>query len=155
MREETGQASVEWIGLVLLVALVLGGALAGGVRIDGRSFGGFLAHRFACAVEAACRRGDGTAPGPGRTRQAGARKRPNMAYEPREAELPVDFRRCRARRCADATLDRDSDVHRSRSGEHRTSLFPPLSPFSEYPWLAGQVATVAFTAYLPGGSKRP
>jgi hypothetical protein len=59
VREERGQASVEWIGLILLVALVLGGALAGGVRIDGRSFGGFLAHRFACAVEGGrCHDGD-------------------------------------------------------------------------------------------------
>jgi hypothetical protein len=123
VRDERGQASIEWIGLVLLVALALGGALAAGVRVDGRSFGGFLAHRLACAFEGGrCHDGDpGLARAYGRSDAALVRSNaPNMAYEPGEAQLPVDFRSCRARRCADATLDRDSDVHRSRSGERAT-----------------------------------
>src|SRR5215210_4705613 len=123
VSDESGQASVEWIGLVLLVALVLGAAPAAGLRVDGRSFGGFLAHRLACAVEAGgCDDGDaGLARAYGQ-RQAELVRRhaPSIAYEPGERELPVDFRRCRSTRCSDAALDRDADVHRTRTGERAT-----------------------------------
>jgi hypothetical protein len=123
VRVESGQASIEWVGLVLLVALALGGALALGPHVDGRSLGGFMAHRFACAVEGGrCHDGDpalARAYGPDDAALVRANA-PNMAYEPGERQLPVDFRRCRARRCADATLDRDADVHRTRSGERAT-----------------------------------
>ena len=53
-----GQASVEWIGLVLLAVLAFG-ALAGlGPSVDGRSFGGFLSHRLVCALRGGCDDGD-------------------------------------------------------------------------------------------------
>jgi hypothetical protein len=123
VRVESGQATVEWLGLVLLIVFVLGGAPALGPHVDGRSFGGFLAHRFACAVEGG-RCDDGNpellrAYGPGDATLVEANA-PNMVYEPGEPQLPVDFRRCRVRRCGDATLDPAMDVHRSRSGERAT-----------------------------------
>ena len=45
---------------------------------------------------------------------------PGLVYEPGERQLPVDYRRCRERACADAPDDRDLDVHRSDSGERAT-----------------------------------
>lgn len=54
MRSERGQASVEWVGLLLLVALVLGGLFTRAREVDGRSLGDQLAHRITCAGERAC-----------------------------------------------------------------------------------------------------
>src|SRR2546423_1741066 len=48
------------------------------------------------------------------------RNAPSLVYEPGEPSLPVDWRRCRAHRCADAPDDRDLDVHRSRAGQPAT-----------------------------------
>ncbi len=43
---------------MLLVALGLGALVALAPTVDGRSFGGFLAHRFVCAVKGGCDDGD-------------------------------------------------------------------------------------------------
>jgi hypothetical protein len=42
---ESGQASVEWVGLVLLVALALGALASFAPRVDGRSLGVLIAAR--------------------------------------------------------------------------------------------------------------
>jgi hypothetical protein len=123
---ERGQAAVEWIGLLLLVALALGGAVAARPAVDGWSFGGFLAHRLVCAVRGGCgaggRDGDSAlrrAYGPGDAELVRAYA-PGLVYEPGERELPVDWRRCRRRRCSEGPDDRDLDVHRSRTGQRAT-----------------------------------
>ena len=54
MRDQSGQASVEWIGLIALLVLVAGGLLAAVPAVDGRSLGGALAHRLTCAVKGSC-----------------------------------------------------------------------------------------------------
>ena len=122
MRSEAGQATVEWTSLVLLVALVLGALPAAGPEVDGRSFGGFLAHRLVCAVRGGCDDGDRAL-----ARAYGARDAalvrghaPNVVYERGERSLPVDYRRCRSRSCSDAPDDRDLDSHRSDSGQRAT-----------------------------------
>jgi hypothetical protein len=123
MGSQRGQATVEWIGVVLLVSLALGGGAAAlGPGVDGRSFGGFLAHRMACAARGGCADGDaGLARAYGRRDAELVRRHaPNLAYEPGERQLPVDYWRCRARRCADAPDDRDADVHRTEAGERAT-----------------------------------
>jgi hypothetical protein len=124
VRSERGQAGVEWVGLVLLVSLALGAGLAAGPHVDGRSFGGFLAHRFVCAVKRGCRDGDAAlARAYGRRGAELARRwAPNLVYEPGEPELPVDYRRCRSTACADAPDDRDLDAHRTNAGR-RATLF--------------------------------
>ena len=48
---------------------------------------------------------------------------PGFAYEPGTLTLPVDFRRCRAHRCADAPDARGEDVWRSATGESRATVF--------------------------------
>ena len=71
---QRGQATVEWIGLVLGVALVLG-ALLGGVRGAGgedTELGEAVAKRITCAARDLCASGsDGLAPRAG----SGARRR--------------------------------------------------------------------------------
>lgn len=139
MSEERGQATVEWVGLVLLVVLALGAALSLGVRVDGRSFGGFLAHHLVCAMRGGCAQhnGDAALAATYGGRDAGLLRAhaPGLVYEPGERQLPVDFRRCRRRRCADAPADRDADVHRTHAGE-RATLFTRVVRRGGRTWLA-------------------
>src|SRR4051812_34179041 len=100
MRGQRGAATVEWTGLVLLVAatLVGGGAVAGALGAAS------LARMIRCAVLAGCRGEDqslAAAYGDNVAAQVRAWA-PGFVYEPGTLTLPVDFRRCRAHRCADA-----------------------------------------------------
>ena len=113
---------MEWSALVLLVSLALGGLLTLAPGSDGRSLGGFLAHRIACAAAQGCRDGDAAL-----VRAYGAQgaalvraHAPDIVYERGERQLPVDWRRCRRRRCANAPDERRLDAHRSARGERAT-----------------------------------
>ena len=57
-RSESGQATVEWVGLVLGVALVFGALVAGGREAargqSGRELGEAVAGRMVCAARDAC-----------------------------------------------------------------------------------------------------
>jgi hypothetical protein len=122
LGSQRGQATVEWTALVLMSALALGALLTFGPRADARSFAGFIAHRFVCVTAGGCRDGDRAlvrAYGPAATALVRGYA-PNLVYEPGERQLPVDWRRCRRRRCADAPDERDLDVHRSHVGERAT-----------------------------------
>jgi hypothetical protein len=119
---ERGQATVEFAFLVLLVTLALGALATLRPRLDGRSFGGFLAFRLVCAAQRDCHRAEGAL-----TRAYGKRDAalvrehaPNLVYEPGERQLPVDWRRCRKPDCAEAPDERDLDVHNSDAGERAT-----------------------------------
>ena len=91
--------------------------------VDGRSFGGFLAHRIACAVARRL---------PRRRRRARARlrraptprwcasTRPGSSTSRASASCRWTTARCRSRACADAPDDRDLDVHRTDAGERAT-----------------------------------
>jgi hypothetical protein len=119
---ERGQASAEWVALVGLVALALGGAVALAPQVDGRSFGGFLAHQVVCAAKGGCDDGDAQLAAAYGARDAALVREhaPNLVYEPGERQLPVDYRRCRSRACADGPDDRDADVHRTDAGRRAT-----------------------------------
>ena len=59
MRDgQSGQAAVEWLGVLLVLALGLGALATIAPLVDGRSLGGFMAHRIACAVRGSCPDGD-------------------------------------------------------------------------------------------------
>jgi hypothetical protein len=125
---ERGQASVEWIGLLLVVSLALAAAVAFVPAVDGRPLGALLARALACAVKGDChsqgvalRRAYGE-----RDADLVRRYAPNIVYEKRTLTLPVDFRHCRSHRCSDAPDDRDLDVHRSARGGHRATVFTHL-----------------------------
>ena len=125
MADERGQASVEWVAALLVVALALGALAAAAIRVDGRSFGGFLAQRFVCAVRGDCRERDQAlrrAYGP-RDAELVRRYAPSIAYEPGTLTLPVDWRLCRSHLCSDAPDDRDLDVHRGRRGGTPATAF--------------------------------
>lgn len=119
MACQRGQATIEWVGLVLLAALALGAVVAVVPVIDGRSFGGFLTHRVFCAVRGTCAEGgDRELARTYGERDAALLREyaPNLVYESGERQIPVDYRRCRTVSCAVAPDDRDLDVHTTDSG---------------------------------------
>src|SRR2546428_11213514 len=91
MAGQRGQASVEWVGLVLCVALALGGLVAFVPLVDGRSLGGALAHALVCAVRGDCQTADGdralAAVYGSRDAELVRRYAPNIVYEPRTHTL--------------------------------------------------------------------
>jgi hypothetical protein len=112
---DRGQASVELIGLVLLVSLALAALGAASPRIDGRSVGGFLAHHLVCATTGSCRAAERALARAYGERDAAKLRElaPNLVYEPGERQLPVDWRDCRRPRCATAPDDHALDTHTS------------------------------------------
>jgi hypothetical protein len=106
MRDgERGQGTVEWVGLVCLVSLLLVGLLAAGVRVPGMALARAVASRLLCAAALADRCGDepvliaayGTEVG-----ELVRRHMPSLLFERGSRAVPVDFRRCRETECGDA-----------------------------------------------------
>ena len=105
MGSERGQGTVEWVGLVALVSLVLLATVAAGVRVPGAPLARALADRILCAAALAGDCGDGpelvAAYGSEVAEQA-RRHMPMLAFERDSRAVPVDFRRCRRSECGDA-----------------------------------------------------
>jgi hypothetical protein len=121
---ERGQASVELVGLVLLVCLALAAAGGVGPRPDPRSLGGFLSHHIVCAVTRACHATERALERAyGHDTAALLREHaPNLLYEPGERELPVDWRDCRRPSCANAPDDPALDAHVGGGRVHATAF---------------------------------
>ena len=102
---ERGQATVEWTGLVLLVALAAAALVTAGVGIPGVSLAGELGQRLLCAagLEAApcgeANRALVDAYGPSLAAKVSAHA-PMIEYEDGMRALPIDFRHCRADPCS-------------------------------------------------------
>ena len=79
---------------MLLVALVLGPLVTVGPRVDGRSFGGFLAHSITCAARGGCHDGRDDVVRAHGQEDAGLLRRfaPGLVYEPGTYTLPVAIR---------------------------------------------------------------
>ena len=114
MDRERGQGTVEWVGLVCLVALALVGVLAAGVRVPGTDLARSVAERILCAVELA----DGCGDEPVLIATYGdevgrlvRRHMPTIGFEDGSHAVPVDYRRCRLTECGDAPDD--GLVHRT------------------------------------------
>jgi hypothetical protein len=119
MRSDRGQATVEWIGLVTLVALLLGALLAAtGLLTSTLALPGAIMERLVCAVRLTedCRDQPKLAAAYGdeiaHLIQAHA---PALLYEDGMHALPVDYRRCRADGCADGAGE--GRVSESEAGE--------------------------------------
>jgi hypothetical protein len=112
-RAGAGQATVEFVALVLLACLTLTALLALSGGFDGRSAGGFLVHHFACAVSGRCDRDERNLVEAYGTRDAAAVRAlaPGLVYERGERQLPVDWRECRQAACATAPDDPALDAH--------------------------------------------
>jgi hypothetical protein len=106
---EHGQATVEYVGLVLVVAALFGTMLAvTGLAADAARLGGLLAQKLVCAVRlpVSC-----SPPADQLQRAYGAgvarllrRHAPTVRFEDGEyVSLPVDPRVCRDRACADTS----------------------------------------------------
>ena len=118
MARQRGQATVEWTAVVLLVAVVLGGAVSVAAALHAPFFGRLIR----CAVIAGCRGEDGRlAQAYGADAAAFVRAyAPGLVYERGTLTLPVDYRRCRSHACSDAADLLASDVWRSSRGEPAT-----------------------------------
>ena len=117
MGNQRGQAALEWVGLVLLVALACGAAVAVGAgAVDGRPLGAELARALVCAVRGDCDGEDDELRAAYGDRDAALVREflPSLVYEPRTRTLPVDFRECRSHSCSDAPDEEGLDVHRTR-----------------------------------------
>lgn len=125
MRSESGQASIEWMAVVCVVALVLGAAVAFVPAVDGRSFGSLIARSIVCAVKGGCERGDDALAAAYGASEAALVRRfaPNIVYEPGTHTLPIDFRRCRSHSCSDAPDERGLEVSRSSRGAVPAAAF--------------------------------
>jgi hypothetical protein len=94
------------VALVAVVALLLAGMVAVGVRVPGAELARAVASRILCAAALAERCGDEPALIAAYGEEVGrlARERmPALAFERGARALPVDFRRCRQTECADGT----------------------------------------------------
>ena len=114
MRSQRGQGTVEWVGVLCVVSLLMAGLVGAGVRVPGAELGRALASRLLCAVSQADGCGDEPAMIAAYGTEVGKLIRehvPTLAFEQGSRALPVDFRRCRATACGDGP--EDGLVHRS------------------------------------------
>src|SRR5258706_10212332 len=124
-ESERGQASIEWVALVLLVSMALAAALAFVPAMDGRPLGAALARALVCAVKRDCARERAALVHAYGQRDAALVRSvaPSIVYEPGTLTLPVDYRRCRSHRCSDAPDDRSLDVSRAKRGGAPATAF--------------------------------
>jgi hypothetical protein len=97
---------VEWVGLVAVVALLLAGMVAAGVRVPGATLARAVASRILCAAALADRCGDEPTLIAAYGSEVGRLVRehmPTLLFEQGSRALPVDFRRCRSSACADGS----------------------------------------------------
>lgn len=122
MRQR-GQATVEWIGLILIVALLLTVLVATGVRPPGTDLARAIASRILCAAALADRCGDEPTLIAAYGSEVGRlvrRHMPTVFFEQGSRALPVDFRRCRSSECGDGS---------PRGLVHRTDAGLPVTAF--------------------------
>jgi hypothetical protein len=124
MSAGRGQATVEFVALLMLCCLAFGALMAVRVGLDGRSIGGFLARYFSCAAGGRCDRGErGLVEAYGERDAATVRAlAPGLVYEPGERQLPIDWRTCRKRACAEAPDDPSLDAHLAPGAKRATAF---------------------------------
>jgi hypothetical protein len=118
---ERGQATVEWVALLLAVVVALG-AVGATFGLAGPAAG--LARALRCALLAGCHGEDSELARAYGADVAGLARAfaPGLDYEPRTLTLPVDFRACRSHRCADAPDRGGADVWSSARGRVATAF---------------------------------
>jgi hypothetical protein len=102
--DERGQGTVEWVGLVAVVAMLVVTLLTAGVRIPGATLARAVVSRILCAAALADRCGDEPALIAAYGSVVGRLVRehmPSLFFERSSRALPVDFRRCRSTACGD------------------------------------------------------
>jgi hypothetical protein len=117
MDSERGQSTVEWVGMLLVVALLQVAVVAAGARVPGASLARTIASRILCAASLADGCGDEPALIAAYGTEVGKLVRahmPMLAFEDGSRAVPVDFRRCRSTSCGDGS--EPGLVHRTDRG---------------------------------------
>lgn len=118
LKSGAGQSTVEWVGLVTLIAVLMAGLTMAGIRVPGAGLAHSVSKKLLCAVALS-----GSCAGPGSLEatygeelaglvRAGA---PTLMFGRDMLGLPVDFRTCRSAYCADGTGE--GEVGESTAGE--------------------------------------
>ncbi len=114
MGSERGQGTVEWVGTLCVVSLLLVGLVAAGFRVPGGDVARSLVDRILCGASMA----DGCGDEPTLIAEYGTevgtlvrRHMPTIVFEAGSRAVPVDFRRCRETSCGDAAGE--GNVHRT------------------------------------------
>ena len=105
-KGDRGQGTVEWVGLITLVALVLVGLVAVGLRVPGGALARAIGAKVLCAAALAGSCDDEPALIAAYGTEVGGLVRdhmPSLAFEQGARALPVDFRRCRRSVCGDGS----------------------------------------------------
>lgn len=120
---EDGQGTVEWVGTVCVVGLLLTALVAIGVRVPGAELARSIGARILCAAAL----GDGCGDEPVLIAAYGTevgrlvrQYMPTIVFETGSRAMPVDFRRCRETSCGDGA---------SEGLVHRTDARLPLTAF--------------------------
>jgi putative AbiEi antitoxin of type IV toxin-antitoxin system len=103
---ERGQGTVEWVGTLAVVAVLLAGMLAAGMKLPGAELARAVASRLLCAAALADRCGDEPALIAAYGSDLAGLIRaymPSLLFERGSRALPVDFRRCRRSACGDGS----------------------------------------------------
>lgn len=103
---EGGQGTVEWVGLLAVVALVLVASTAALGRVPGADLARALGSKLLCAAALADHCGEEPVLFAAYGEEIGRLVRshvPAIAFERGSRALPVDFRRCRSPVCADGS----------------------------------------------------
>jgi hypothetical protein len=114
MGSERGQTTVEWVGLVCLVSLLMAGLVVSGVAVSGFDLARTIGGRILCATELADGCGDEPVLIATYGDEVGRLVRehmPTIGFEHGSKAVPVDYRRCRETSCGDAP--EDGLVHRT------------------------------------------
>jgi hypothetical protein len=117
VESERGQATVEWVALLAVVALLLAALVTAGLRAPGTVLARALASRILCAAALADGCGDEPALIAAYGSEVGRLVRehmPSILFEQGSRAVPVDFRRCRSTACGDGS--ERGLVHRSDAG---------------------------------------
>jgi len=120
---QRGQSTVEWVGTLCVVALLMVGLVAMGVRVPGSELARAVASRILCAASLADGCGDEPALIAAYGTEVGKLVRehmPMLAFEEGSRAVPVDFRRCRSTACGDGS---------ARGLVHRTDRRLPVTAF--------------------------
>lgn len=114
MDGERGQGTVEWIGMLLCVSLLMAGMVAVGVGVPGGELVRAIASRILCAASLADGCGDEPVLIAAYGTEVGKLVRehmPTIVFERGSRALPVDFRRCRSTDCGNG--EGEGLVHRT------------------------------------------
>ncbi|HYH60661.1 MAG TPA: hypothetical protein VD766_02240, partial [Solirubrobacterales bacterium] len=166
LSDARGQASPEWLGVVLVVSLVFAGTVAAGVNVPGADLARALAEKIRCAANL----GDGCGGEPSalvleygsEVAESVADNVPLLLYEDGMLSLPIDYRECREIACAQgaaAGLAEETNAgHPVTLYSHVVDCREPGSPVPPEAECSGDAAGnlyLQFWAYYPDSATAP